>query len=392
MLNRRILRVKAMQALYSYSLSKESLKKVICEKLESHYFMDPAKDDFADADLFAVRRKQAAKLYYQFLEDKVVVSGEEDQEDIAEVVQSHINQYHIELAKEIRKIEANMLGDVSNLETLYLKIILLVLELPQIEQDEKSKKDKAYVPKVSYWRYHFINNPVLDNLTKFEAFNKALIANNDATWKSELDLIRGWYRDILKKDEYLIAYQKKESPSIEEHKEVILYLYKKLVFKNEVISDYFSSLDLHWSENQPIIKSMVVKTFQDYEHDLDEPFELKVVNRNQEEDIPFFKKLFNEVIKNEKALDLVIAKKARNWEIERVALIDRIILRMAMTEMKTFQSIPVKVTINEFIEISKNYSTPKSKQFINGILDVLANELTSEGVIRKSGRGLIDNK
>ena len=96
--------------------------------------------------------------------------------------------------------------------------------------------------------------------------------------------------------------------------------------------------------------------------------------------------------KKEKELDDIIAKYTKNWDISRVAITDRIILRMSLAEMMTFHSIPVKVTINEFIEISKNYSTPKSKQFINGILDVLSNELTSDGVIKKSGRGLIDNK
>lgn len=392
MLNRRILRIKAMQALYSYSLAKESLKKVICEKLESQYHLDPAKDDFADADLFTTRQKMASRLYNKFLEEKSVVVGEEDDTDVAENVQSQINKYHIELKSETRKIEDNMMSDVTNLETSYLKLVLLAVELPHLEQEEKEKKNKAHVPKVSHWRYNFINNPVIDALTKFNAFNDALMANSTVSWQSELDQLRSWYRDILKKDEFLIDYQKKENPSVRDHKDALVYFYKKLIFKNENISDYLSSIDLHWSENQPILKSMVVKTFQDFEQDLDEPFILKEVSRNEEDDMHFFKKIFNEAIKREKEFDNTISEKTKNWDIERVALIDKIILRMAMTEMTTFQSIPVKVTINEFIEISKNYSTPKSKQFINGILDVLANELTSEGVIRKSGRGLIDNK
>ena len=104
------------------------------------------------------------------------------------------------------------------------------------------------------------------------------------------------------------------------------------------------------------------------------------------------KKLFSQTVEKEYELEQIIGKKANNWDVSRMAVTDMIILKMALTEMMIFPSIPVKVTINEFIEISKNYSTPKSKQFVNGILDVLANELSSKGIIKKSGRGLIDNK
>lgn len=391
MLNRRILRVKAMQALYSYFLAQESLQKVIGKQLESQYHLDPAKDDFTDADIFTAKQKEALRLYKEFLPSKKVVSPEDADEEICENVQAHINKYYTAIDKEVRTIERNMTDDVNNLETLYLKITSVITEIAELERQEKEKIERAHVPKVSFWKYHFIDNPVIDALTKFEAFNDALLSN-ETSWKSDLDKVRDWYKDIFKNDEYLIEYQKKDSPSLDEHKDAVIYVFKKLIFKNEVIADYFSLIDLHWAENQPILKSLVVKTFQEYEHDLDEPFAMREVSRNEEDDISFFKKIFKETIQKERELDEIIAGKTKNWDISRVALMDRIILRMSIAEMMSFPSIPVKVTINEFIEISKNYSTPKSKQFINGILDVLANQLTSEGVIRKSGRGLIDNK
>ncbi|MFY0598304.1 MAG: transcription antitermination factor NusB [Cyclobacteriaceae bacterium] len=391
MLNRRILRVKAMQALYSYFLAQGSIKKVVREELESNYYPDPAKDDFADADIFTARRKSAARLYNEFLPLKKVVSSDVVDDDIAEKVQEHITKYYVELEAELRSIENTMLDDVANLETLYLKIVAFAVELSHLEREEKEKKDKAHIPKVSYWRYHFISNPVIDALTKFEAFNQALISHK-ADWQSEIDTIRDWYKDIIKNDEALIAYQKKETPTWADHKDAVVYVFKKLIFKNETIADFFSSLDLRWTENQPIIKSLVVKTIQDYDPEVEDSLSLKEISRNEDDDILFFKRLFKETIKREKDLDEIISKKTKNWDISRVAMTDLIILRMSLAEMITFHSIPVKVTINEFIEISKNYSTPKSKQFINGILDVLSNQLTSEGVIKKSGRGLIDNK
>ena len=394
MLNRRILRVKAMQALYSYFLAQESQKNVTNEQLMSHYHLDPAKDDFADAGIFTKKRKLASSLYLEFVHDRLVPQSDavdEDEQEIRENVQRHIDKYYIEIDREMRAIQSRMTKDIDDIEKLYLLLIQLVVEFAHLENQEKDKKTRAHIPRISTWNYHFIENPLVDALTKFEEFNKALI-DQKISWQEDYDVIKSWYKDILHKDETLIEYQKKENPTQQEHKDAVVYLYKKLVFKNQVISDYISSIDLHSSENHSILKSMVVKTFQDYEPDLEDSFQLKEVSRNEDEDIDFFKKLFKETVRKENELDFIISKKTKNWDISRVALTDRIILRMALAEMMSFPSIPVKVTINEFIEISKNYSTPKSKQFVNGILDVMANELTSEGEIRKSGRGLIDNK
>jgi N utilization substance protein B len=104
------------------------------------------------------------------------------------------------------------------------------------------------------------------------------------------------------------------------------------------------------------------------------------------------KDLFKHTLDNDDQYEQLISGKAKNWDIERLAMLDRIILKMAIAEMLHFPSIPVKVTINEYIELSKEYSTPKSKQFVNGILDATVAELTANNLLKKSGRGLIDNK
>ncbi|MFT6972762.1 MAG: N utilization substance protein B [Roseivirga sp.] len=121
-------------------------------------------------------------------------------------------------------------------------------------------------------------------------------------------------------------------------------------------------------------------------------FNLPDFSNNWEEDKSFFEKIFKSAIENDEEYSEIIAAKTKNWEVDRLALTDQIILKMAIAEMLNFQSIPVKVTINEYIELSKNYSTPKSKQFINGILDVISVELKTIGKLKKSGRGLMDNK
>ena len=167
-------------------------------------------------------------------------------------------------------------------------------------------------------------------------------------------------------------------------------LFKKVIFKNENIVGYLENRNLHWSENQPIVKSMLLKTFKSLEND--EELILSDLTKNGKEDFDFFEQIYDGVLKENADLDQLIESKTKNWDVERIALTDLVILKIALIEMMTCPSIPMKVSINEAIEISKQYSTPKSKQFINGVLDVLSNELTSTGKVRKSGRGLIDNK
>ncbi len=391
MLNRRILRIKAMQALYSYYLAEKSLKAVVQEELDKQFTLDPAKDDFSQSSEFEARKKAAQNLYYKKLNKEDADTTSLDSEIIEAVDKAHAN-YNASLKAESVAISKRMFSDINDIHHMYFKLLMLPIEFAHIEKLEKEKKEKAHINKQSTWRFNFIDNPVIKGLINFQDFQKEIL-NRKIDWSSEEENLKGWFKDILQKNERLIEYQSLEAPTLEEHMDAVVYLIKKVVFKDEVISDYLGSIDLRWNENKPVLGSLVVKTLQSFnESDQETPFEIKTISKNEKDDLDFFKKLYEEPVKSNDKLEQIISDKTRNWDISRVALLDKIILKMALVEMTNFPSIPVKVTINEFIEISKLYSTPKSKQFVNGILDVLANELTSDGVIKKSGRGLIDNK
>jgi N utilization substance protein B len=201
--------------------------------------------------------------------------------------------------------------------------------------------------------------------------------------------MKQWYKELIK-DPDIEKFNAVKNKSFDDEKNLILHVVKKFIFKNELIKAYLEEQDQNWGENRTIVKSMVSKTVKAIEEE--EDFELVSLSSNWEEDKTFFKHIFDQTIENDKYYEEIIARKTKNWDIDRIAALDKIILKMALNEMINFPSIPIKVTINEYIEISKNYSTPKSRQFINGILDVVAEELQKEGVIKKSGRGLIDNK
>jgi N utilization substance protein B len=172
---------------------------------------------------------------------------------------------------------------------------------------------------------------------------------------------------------------------------MVNHIWKNLVFKQELLRNYFEEADLNWVENGEIIKSMLSKTMKTMEKEGDE-IELLTLSMNWEDDREFFIQLYQHTLENDEPYEQLIVEKVKNWDTERVAIVDKILLKMAISEMVSFPSIPVKVTINEYIELSKLYSTPKSRQFVNGVLDVIAIDLVNTGTIRKSGRGLIDNK
>lgn len=153
------------------------------------------------------------------------------------------------------------------------------------------------------------------------------------------------------------------------------------------MTEYFEEKDLNWHLNKDVVKSLSTKTFK---VDALEDLSLQPLALQWDDDKLFFEELFESTIQNDKDLVLWIGDQTKNWESDRLAMADFILLKMALTEMIKFSSIPVKVSINEYIELAKNYSTPKSGQFINGILDVISLRLIHEKIITKSGRGLID--
>ncbi len=390
MLNRRILRVKALQALYSYYTTKNSLQRVMSKKLADKYELDPAIHDFSDKQFFEKRQQLLEQLFEDKLREKSTGESGLKEEELMSVDNAY-QEYLDELSSERKKIRKQMLSEVDDIKKTYLKILLLPAEFAFIESQDKEKIEKKAGTNQSEWNHNLLRNPLIDKLTSFEQLQQNAIKLK-VDWKNETEELNNWYKTILKNDARIIEYQSKKDPSLEEHKEILLYILKKLVFKNDTIEAFMIDRDLYWQENKATLRSLVTKTIKTFDIEAPEAFQLLELSKNMEEDIEFFQVVFDETIKKNKEMDQTIAKRTKNWDLTRVAAIDRIILKMALTEMITFPSIPVKVTINEYIEISKIYSTPKSKQFINGILDVISNELTSEGVIRKSGRGLIDNK
>lgn len=371
-----------MQSLFAYKQCKEADYHLALDQLQGAFSPDLNSMEVQDKALLKEQSKEATQLFKKHYKSKEANVFEASFERINTEVMGAITSYYNMLEKDKRALKEDMLKGVNQIFEQYVWMLTLPFRLSQMANDEKPKKG---TPPYS----NIVENKAIKLLEDNKELENASIRSK-YTWDTYTDDLRSWLKNIIKEDEEVNNYLAKESPSFDDDKWFVQYLFKSIMFKNETIVDFFELMDLHWSENKAILKSLINKTIKSLEEG--ESFSLSELSYNWDEDLEFFETIFDTTLAEEDAYEELIANKSKNWDVDRIASTDKIMMEMAIQEMIHFPSIPVKVTINEYIEISKKYSTPKSKQFVNGVLDVIAVDLQKEGVIKKSGRGLIDNK
>lgn len=392
MLNRRILRVKAMQNLYAFQQNKISAYHAGEEQIVNTFTPDWDTEEGMAAEM-KVNKTSALAIFKSNFDKDQIILNEEVNAPVKNAVVEARNYYRQQTEKDIRHFRQNIIRYTDNVYFLYLFILQLLPKTADIisqEWQDKNKKQHSVPGVQSETALNLVLNDVVTLLRTHEDFRK-VIAEYKVSWQPYLDDLRRWYKERLKQDEQYQKYLTESAPDFNTDQEMAEYIVKKLVLKDDILTPVFESLNICWTEDRKIVKSMLGKSLKSVSKDSNS-LELALLSPNWEDDLQYCLELYKYTIEDEKINEEIISKRIKNWEIDRIANIDYILLQMAISEMVHFPNIPIKVTINEFIEISKNYSTPKSKKFINGVLDVIANELTREGKIRKSGRGLIDNK
>ncbi|WP_143962389.1 transcription antitermination factor NusB [Litoribacter populi] len=394
MLNRRILRVKAFQNLYSYEQCRTSNLNLAKDFIRNAFQPDLNSMEVQDK---AQLKKDAAttiELFLKNLNNHKLISATEHNAKIKSTAIQAINQFHKANDKDLEFMEKNMITSAENIPQLYLYAIEMLIAFGDHVRNEYARKRKLSGEAISAHagELNLANNKILKTLKSAPQYQNEL-TRQDVNIEDLEQEIKEWFREYVKPSPEYQTYMGILEPTIKEDNDILNHILKKIIFKNEAILNFFSEKDLNWSENKAVVKSLAAKVLKNLEETPEmENYELPELAINWEEDKEFFQNIFNLTIENDEDNRELISEKTKNWDIERVASTDKIILSMALTEMMNFPSIPVKVTINEYIDISKTYSTPKSKQFVNGLLDVLSKELTDAGRIRKSGRGLLDNK
>lgn len=390
MLNRRYLRIKVMQNIFAFFQCRQSDYHLAMDLIREEFKPDLNSMEVQDPEKLNEDRKAASALFAESYEQTELVGREKYNPVQVHAAQGAVQYYEKLVKQDVNHLRKGMLAETEKIAERYLEFLLLLAELAEHVRNERDKRlqtgRKAMLDETNW-----MNNRLLELLAKNKPLQVAAIKFN-LHWGEDQDFVKQLYKDVLLNDETFKNYLQKSPVSFEDDKQVVLYIVKKILFKHELVDSFMSSRDLFWSENKEVLKSMVQRTLKSLEETSTDQHELAELSYNWEDDKEFFLDLFNQSLKGEKEYEEMISQKSKNWDVERIAMLDRVILIMALCEMINFSSIPVKVTINEYIELSKKYSTPKSKFFVNGVLDVLSTELIEKGVIRKSGRGLIDNK
>lgn len=216
------------------------------------------------------------------------------------------------------------------------------------------------------------------------AANKQLeeyIQSHQSSWAEEENFIKGIYTEFVDSDIFQL-YINKEDFSYEADREVIRKLYKTFICNNEKFDALLEELCLYWNDDKDIIDSFILKTIKRFNESAADEQPL-LPDYAAEEDKDFALTLFSETLKQEEYIRELIKANCKNWEFNRLAFMDVIIMQIAMTEILTFPSIPLSVSLNEYLDIAKVYSTPRSSSYINGLLDHIVKSLRAENKLLK---------
>lgn len=294
---------------------------------------------------------------------------------------------HQKNSDDIEKEEKFLYNSIDNILDLYLIMISALIEIQKKETQflETSSKKHLATPEEKNPNKKFVNNALLNQLAESNAISIAVENRKIDNWVKNDDYIIILLNEVKKS----LLYQKymlQKTTSFEDDKQFIVDLFTEVIAPNEKLYEYLEDHKLTWIDDIPVVNTQILKQLRHLEKG--EDFKVSKLYKD-EEDKEFVSNLFRKTILNESVFSKEYENKTPNWDTERIAEIDTIILKMAICEFLKFPSIPVKVTINEYLELAKEYSTPKSSIFINGILDNLVKEFNLENKIKKTGRGLL---
>ena len=295
--------------------------------------------------------------------------------------------YYQSEPKDLRRTEQELLNGTEKIYDLYLMLLVFLSEISHHEDlyytDSPAslltglKKSAAFQIK----DLHFIQW-LENNVTFSEHVKKRKIS-----WQQDFDSIKKAFHHLKQKDEYT-NFISNTSHSLQEQTFFLKWLLKEFFTSTDFIPHLLEEKNIYWAESFELASALVYRTIEPLKNG--DGYELLPLYKDADDDIRFMQDLVIKTIRDDSYFQELIAQKTKNWDAERIALVDIILMKMALCEILNLSNIPVKVSINEYIDISKDYSTPNSKAFINGVIDKLVIELKQQGKIHKTGRGLVE--
>lgn len=299
--------------------------------------------------------------------------------------------YHTSDNPSLSQFEKELFFSVNNAYHLYHYMLQLVVDIADYAEERIQISRQKHLPTDEERNpsEKFVNNRLIRQIEANIQLRKFL-AENKFNRTAYPELIKKLYQSIRESHAY-DKYIKQQDSSYKEDKEFLISIYEKEIAPCELLYEILEEQSIYWNDDVEFVISMIIKTIGKFKESEKENATLQPLYKN-EEDIDFIKTLFRKAISNHAENRALIDKFTKNWDIERIAFMDIILMELAITEATEIASIPTRVSFNEYIEISKYYSTAKSSTFINGVLDKIIQHLRSENKIRKTGRGLIGEK
>ncbi|MDP5231829.1 MAG: transcription antitermination factor NusB [Cellulophaga sp.] len=279
---------------------------------------------------------------------------------------------------------------IENTYALYLLMLSLLKEIHALAKEQVKLSSNSYLANNTENfpdKEKFIKNRFLQLIADNTSLKEELERRKLDNWYLNDEYVKLLYKEIVQSVVYK-EYMHKKGSSFDDDKQLIVELYKNIIAPNDKIYEYFEDDKLTWIDDIPLVNTFILKLFKKVKPNVLESYFLPELVKDQD-DIVFANRLLTKTLLNNEALVKEIQDKTPNWDKDRIADIDAILLKMAITELLHFPSIPERVTMNEYLELAKEYSTPKSSTFINGILDKLVKEYQKDGKLNKIGRGLL---
>ncbi len=295
---------------------------------------------------------------------------------------------------DIIKAEKQLLQSINKLYELFIYQLSFLIEVKRFAKIRMEENKKKFYPTEDDLNPNlkFIENKVLQLLEDNDDFNKKekLYKIN---WGDQQEMIRKFYR-LLLSSKFYHEYMNNKARSLNEDKTFLIKTVDRLISDFELLHFFYEEKSIYYTDGYDLIIVLLIKFLDSFPNNFNSMSKLPniynpTINKKDEDEL-FLKKLFRQTILTDEESTIILRKKTQNWDYDRVPLSDLILLKMAIVELKQMETIPVKVTLNEYIELSKYFSTSKSKTFVNGVLDKLIHEFKEQGQINKSGRGLIE--
>jgi transcription antitermination protein NusB len=402
-----------MQTLYALRQANQSTKQVALDGIHEQFQPDLNSMQPQNKRQLEGYRQLASLLFDEAVKQDAPAHDEGTPQGVLKAANEAYLYYRNRYRQDQQFLSGRLLEAVKDIYSDYLRVLQLLVEFGHLSRIDSERRfpDPDEAPFV--YESDLSQNSVIQALATHEPLQNELVRRS-ISFTEDLPFLRKTYRDLFKTDEPIRTWCGQLQHTPDEDQALVQHIVRQLIFAKDpkfdpnaertpeeqasidaaiqrlAIRDFLAEIDLAWAENSEVVRGMAIRTLKSVQSM--EGLKLEQLTDDWEEDERFLNELYQNAISRDAELDQLLTEQLKNWELDRVAQLDLIILKLAVCELLTFPNIPVKVSINEYIELAKTYSTPKSGTFVNGILDNLSGKLKASGQLRKSGRGLLDNK